>query len=174
MFITGYKDLALKIPDCHSGDSFWAASFKFNPENLSVLFPYINAVSEDAKYFENPHYIQFMFKGKRCALYEDKAITAPFEDKESVIEYIDILIGFLNELYEKKETITPDSTKFRHISVLDIVKLLPRTNCGKCGLSTCMAFAASLSRGEVPLSKCSDSGSLPEENAEQLMSVLDI
>jgi len=39
------------------------------------------------------------------------------------------------------------------VSVLEIYKLLPRTNCRKCGM-TCMSFAAKLLRGEVSIEMC--------------------
>ncbi|MBW1643070.1 MAG: hypothetical protein JRJ76_09550 [Deltaproteobacteria bacterium] len=38
--------------------------------------------------------------------------------------------------------------------VLDIFKCLPGTNCKKCEYSTCMAFAAALSKGEAMLDQC--------------------
>jgi hypothetical protein len=37
---------------------------------------------------------------------------------------------------------------------LELYKLLPRTNCGDCGLSSCMAFAASVINREKMLSAC--------------------
>ena len=37
---------------------------------------------------------------------------------------------------------------------MDIYKLLPKTNCGKCGLPTCMAFAFKLAQGAVEIDKC--------------------
>lgn len=35
-----------------------------------------------------------------------------------------------------------------HMNYLDIYKALPKTNCGDCGLPTCMSFALSAFRGE--------------------------
>ena len=40
------------------------------------------------------------------------------------------------------------------LSGLDIYKLLPRTNCKKCGFQTCLAFAMQLAKKTVPLDKC--------------------
>jgi acetyl-CoA decarbonylase/synthase complex subunit gamma len=40
------------------------------------------------------------------------------------------------------------------LSGLDIYKLLPKTNCRKCGFSTCLAFAMSLAKKQVSLDKC--------------------
>ena len=40
------------------------------------------------------------------------------------------------------------------ITGIEIFKLLPKTNCGKCGVPTCLAFAMSLAAGKTELSKC--------------------
>jgi acetyl-CoA decarbonylase/synthase complex subunit gamma len=37
---------------------------------------------------------------------------------------------------------------------IEIFKLLPKTNCGQCGVPTCLAFAMSLAAGKAELSKC--------------------
>jgi acetyl-CoA decarbonylase/synthase complex subunit gamma len=37
---------------------------------------------------------------------------------------------------------------------IEIFKLLPKTNCGECGVPTCLAFAMSLAAGKAELSKC--------------------
>ena len=37
---------------------------------------------------------------------------------------------------------------------IEIFKLLPRTNCGECGVPTCLAFAMSLATGKAELSAC--------------------
>jgi len=40
------------------------------------------------------------------------------------------------------------------LSGLDIFKLLPQTNCGDCGVPTCMAFAMKLVQKKAELSEC--------------------
>jgi acetyl-CoA decarbonylase/synthase complex subunit gamma len=37
---------------------------------------------------------------------------------------------------------------------IEIFKLLPKTNCGQCGVPTCLAFAMNLAAGKAELSKC--------------------
>ena len=37
---------------------------------------------------------------------------------------------------------------------IQIFKLLPKTNCGKCGVPTCLAFAMNLAAGKVELIAC--------------------
>ena len=48
---------------------------------------------------------------------------------------------------------------------IQIFKLLPKTNCGQCGVPTCLAFAMSLAAGKAELSKCP---SVSEEAKTQL------
>ena len=40
------------------------------------------------------------------------------------------------------------------LSGLDIFKLLPKTNCGDCGVPTCLAFAMKLAQKKADLSEC--------------------
>ena len=40
------------------------------------------------------------------------------------------------------------------ITGIEIFKMLPKTNCGECGVPTCLAFAMSLVAGKTELSKC--------------------
>lgn len=40
------------------------------------------------------------------------------------------------------------------LSGIQIFKFLPKTNCGDCGVPTCLAFAMSLAAGKTELSKC--------------------
>lgn len=40
------------------------------------------------------------------------------------------------------------------ISVMKVYQLTPKTNCKKCGKSTCMAFAAELAKGMVQIEDC--------------------
>jgi acetyl-CoA decarbonylase/synthase complex subunit gamma len=42
------------------------------------------------------------------------------------------------------------------LSGVQIFKLLPKTNCKKCGFPTCLAFAMKLAQGQVELEKCPD------------------
>lgn len=37
---------------------------------------------------------------------------------------------------------------------IEIFKLLPKTNCGQCGVPTCLAFAMNLAAGKAELAKC--------------------
>ena len=40
------------------------------------------------------------------------------------------------------------------LTAMDIYKVLPRTNCGDCGVPTCLAFAMKLAQGQASLDEC--------------------
>ena len=171
MYVKSYSDLSLKIPECHVGSEQWVARFRLDAD-VSELFPYIKAVSRDAKYFDKPHYIQFSLDGYRCALYPDYAVTAPFNDRDEAVAFIQKLMDFINDLFTKKDSIEPDHTKYKPLSVLEIYKLLPKTNCAECGSATCMAFAAALSSGQSTPDCCPVIRKGENENASRLRSLL--
>lgn len=51
------------------------------------------------------------------------------------------------------------------LSGVEIFKLLPKTNCKKCGFPTCLAFAMKLAQGQVDIEKCPD---ISEESKKTL------
>ena len=55
------------------------------------------------------------------------------------------------------------------VTVMDIYKLLPQTNCEDCGEASCMAFATKLSEKKADLSLCTD---LTDEQFKKLDELL--
>lgn len=155
MLVQGYSDFSLSTPDpvIKLGVSIWNAHFKLDTD-VSELFPYINAAVEGATYYEKPHYIAFPLGDFHCSLYGDIVAAGSFEDRDQALEFISYLIDFLNDIFSRKDSLRPNHKKYKHQSVLEIFKLLPRTNCQECDFPTCMAFAAALSRREALPEQC--------------------
>lgn len=125
-------------------------------------------VGENSAYYEKAQTVQFTLDGIRCALFPDQIQAAQFSEREQALTFEDRLIEFLNDLDQKKDAIEPDYSPVKQISVLDILKLLPKTNCKECGYPTCMAFASVLSRGETDTSNCPELENSDNEKAEKL------
>lgn len=122
--------------------------------NIESLFPFINAVTEKAEMFENPPYIRFRFDHTLCVLHPDKGFASPFDDNVDARDFMMRLMAFLNDIYYRKEEITPKYKLFSPADITRILKLLPRTNCNDCGFTTCMAFAAMLGRQQTIPARC--------------------
>ncbi len=132
---------------------YWVAHFKLDID-VTVLFPYVNSEIKDAIYYEKPHYIAFPYDGHTCLLHPDEIVVGYFKLQEKANRIVLKLIEYLNDIYARKGSIKPNYKMKRYVPVLDIYKLLPRTNCADCGYPACMAFAAAVSKGEAEPQKC--------------------
>lgn len=129
------------------------AVFHFD-DDLTFLFPYINAIASEAELYDNPNIVRFVFDKVYCVVYPERCIATPLKDREHAKEFREKLFVFLNEIVEKKNDIIPKFKVFQKIPVTDIIKLLPKNNCKDCGFNSCMTFAAMLSKQQVHPSKC--------------------
>jgi DNA-binding CsgD family transcriptional regulator/ArsR family metal-binding transcriptional regulator len=152
MFVKGYSDFSLSKSGILQ-NSLWGAYFRLD-NDVSELFPYINAKIKAAKLFDTPRRIQFNLTGKQFTVYPTEVLAVPFEHRDEAHRYANHLIDFLNQLDLYKESITPDYKRSQPVSVMDIFKLLPKTNCKECGYATCLAFAGALRTNETTPDQC--------------------
>ena len=135
-------------------DLMWGAHFKIDAD-ISPLFPYINAAKQTSQYYDRPYHVRFDHDHVHCTLYPREAVVAPFRDEDHALNFIEKLVDFLNDLHDKRDTLLPNhKTHKLPVSIVDIVKALPRTNCKQCGYGTCLAFAAALRSGEALPAEC--------------------
>ena len=149
MLVKAYTDLTLRTDSPFKRtdlgvDKFICAHFHLD-NDVSPLFPFINSVAPPATYLEKPPYIRFMLDGFLCGLHPDHGVAALFEDREQALEFLERLLAFLNDLDQRRDSLTPNYKTWNPVPVLDIFRILPQTNCRQCGYATCMAFAAALS-----------------------------
>ena len=123
-------------------------------EDLSPLFPYLNAVTHQPRYYEKPVYIRFLLDDRMCAFYPRQGAFAPVGDLADAIAFLPQLLNYIVEVARRSPGIVPSYKKYKPGSALDIYKLLPGSNCRICGFTTCMAFAAALSRQYTSIVKC--------------------
>jgi DNA-binding CsgD family transcriptional regulator/ArsR family metal-binding transcriptional regulator len=122
--------------------------------DLSPLFPYINALADQAHYYDKPVYIKFLLAGRLCAFYPCRGAFAPVRDMAEALDFLAELLAFLVDVSRRTADTVPNHKKYNPASALDIFRLLPGTNCRECGHATCMAFAAALSRQHIDMGKC--------------------
>ena len=63
-------------------------------------------------------------------------------------------LRFRYDIYARREAITPRYVSQAGLKVIEILRLLPMTNCKACGYASCMAYAAALREGEIRLEDC--------------------
>jgi DNA-binding CsgD family transcriptional regulator/ArsR family metal-binding transcriptional regulator len=158
MLVKAYTDLSLRTDTPFKGNDLGIEKFicaHFHLDNdVSPLFPYINGVAPAATFMEKPPFIRFMLEGFLCGLHPHHGVAALFEDRDQALEFLERLLVFLNDLNSRRNSLKPNYKTWKPVPVLDIFRILPQTNCRKCGYATCMAFAAALSREKTPADGC--------------------
>lgn len=136
--------------------------------NISEIMPYLNAVIDDAIYNKDGPSIT-MKKDVRLIGIQPRQLAAgkviDLKDAQELIEWFKTIV---NDCYNKRDTITPNYERRKRLLPLDIYKLLPATNCRKCGEPACMAFAVKLANDEKNIMVCTDlfSGKYNEKRNE--------
>ncbi|MFH1031580.1 MAG: (Fe-S)-binding protein [Chloroflexota bacterium] len=137
-----------------SGRYGWEADV---PNDISPVFPYLNALLAEARYDHQEHILIWRETDRAYALrpYEIKIVQADGTgDPEEGRRLVGEIVERINRVWQDREHITPRFKETARPSVIDIFKLLPKTNCKQCGYATCLVYAADLRVGKTRLEKC--------------------
>ena len=123
--------------------------------DISPAFPYVNAELGGWDYDQaNQVLLIKLSDGKWVTLHPHKIAMRGARDMEEAQALLTWIRGQVNDIYERRETITPRYVSQAGLKIMEILKLLPMTNCKACGYATCMAYAAALREGEIRLEDC--------------------
>jgi len=67
---------------------------------------------------------------------------------------LEVLTEAVNTTWQHRSKLKPVTSRRRAPGLLDIWALLPHTNCGQCGVPTCMAFATGLLQQSHHVAQC--------------------
>ncbi len=123
-------------------------------EPIDDLLPYCAAVLPNCTYVHGTGVANAMDQGHIVGLYGDKITITDVSGPEEAALWCERYYRKIEEIRRNRESIMPVFHKRPPVTVLDIYRTLPQTNCGRCGVPTCMAFAAKVFRGESSLSDC--------------------
>jgi ArsR family metal-binding transcriptional regulator len=123
--------------------------------DISPSFPYVNAELGAWDYNQaNQVLLIKLSAGKWITLHPQKIAIRGIKDLDEAHALLAWIKGQINDIYARRESITPRYTSQAGLKVMEILKLLPMTNCKACGYATCMAYAAALREGEISLNDC--------------------
>jgi ArsR family metal-binding transcriptional regulator len=151
--LIGDYNIELESPACLPGAPVWAAKAQV-PNDVSEVMPYLNAVLDRAFYDGDNNYIIWEDDGRKYALRPHELAVGAVLNRDEAHGLVRKAVDKINKIWEQRNEITPDYSKRTPPKLLDILKHLPRTNCGLCGLASCMAFAAELVEGNRCLEDC--------------------
>ena len=122
--------------------------------DISPVFPYLNAAL-NSTFYDHQNSILVIREAKQSYAFRPHEISiARAEDYASARQAAAEIIRRVNKIWQERDSITPRLTEKKHVSVIDVFKLLPKTNCRRCGYLTCLAYAADLRQGKSRLDDC--------------------
>lgn len=122
--------------------------------NINFLLPYLNSEIKTGIYHTSVPNFSFKYKCHIITLQDDKLSVTQVESESAAFEFLDKIKDYLNHIYEKRDQIVPLTTLREKLKPLDLYQNLPKSNCGKCGSLTCLAFATKLVKNEQNLNQC--------------------
>lgn len=152
MLIEDY-DVEMATPECDLESSIYTARVTFESDASEVL-PYLNSVVEKGEYLSGVPVLVWKEGSHKYALRPHEIAIGNVDDRGQGLALAGDIIRMINETWERRDTIQPRYESYEKPKVLDVFKLLPRTNCKVCGSATCMAFAAELCESKKELADC--------------------
>ncbi len=116
-------------------------------EDIRSALPYLNAALGGFEYFKDPPAVTFRVQGKIITVHPREIAVNALRDEEEADKILAWLKREINEAWERRNEIEPRYEGAPRPKILEILKLLPKTNCRRCGAPTCMVFATKVAEG---------------------------
>ncbi len=139
-------------------------------DDISEVLPYLNAVLGGDQYTREPPSVTFKTYGKLITVHPREIAVNALKDETEADKVLEWLKGEINETWEKRGEIEPRFEGAPKPRVIEILRLLPKTNCRECGQPTCMVFAVQVAEGGKGPEDCPP---LSENNQRKLQEYLD-
>lgn len=125
-------------------------------QDISPALPYLNAALGGFEYIREPASVTFRAQGKIITVFGKKIAINALKDESEARKIVEWLIREINETWENRNEIEPSYEGSPKPNMVNILKLLPKTNCKKCGFPTCLVFATKVAEGAKSASDCPD------------------
>jgi len=167
MLLTGYS-LEIFRSKCNP-DAQSLHCFAHLNDDVREVLPYLNTVLGGFAYSQDPPALTLKNSGKLITIHPRKIAVNALQDEEQAEKIIAWLQREINSAWEKRGEIEPSTEGAKQPALLEVLKLLPKTNCKECGEPTCMVFAVRVIEGVKDQTNCP---SLLQEKKEALANYL--
>jgi ArsR family metal-binding transcriptional regulator len=168
MLLSGYTKKIFR-PECNPNFESVHCIARLN-EDVEKVLPYLNAVLGGTQYFNNPPEVMFHHHGKIIKVGAREIAVNALKDEQEADRILKWLKTEINKAWGNRAAITPCYTGEIKPKLIEILRLLPKTNCKKCGQPTCMAFAVQVMDGGRGVEHCPE---LHGENRTKLSDYLE-
>jgi ArsR family metal-binding transcriptional regulator len=134
-------------------------------QDISEVLPYLNTALGGGDYVKSPPALTLKVHGKLISLHAREIFINALRDDEEADKILGWLKKEINDAWEKRAEIEPTYDTPPAPQWIEILKLLPKTNCRECGEPTCTVFSLHATQGIKTAEDCPD---LTSENRAKL------
>ena len=163
MFVGGYS-LEIFKSKCDS-NAKGVHCFVHLEDDISEVLPYLNSRLGGFVYTQDPPSLTLKHYGKLLTFHPEKIAVNALKDRHEAEQIADWLFREINETWERRREIQPSTDSAKQPTLIEVLKLLPKTNCRKCNEPTCMVFATRVVDGVKNEKDCLE---ISIENKEKL------
>ncbi len=167
MLLKGYRKEIFR-PECNPQFQSLHCIARLD-EDITEVLPYLNAVLGGHQYLKEPPSLTLKVHGKLITLHPREIAVNALKDELEAEKILQWLKKEINQTWQKRDVIEPSFETPAKPRIFDILKLLPKTNCGQCYQPTCTVFASLVAQGVKGPEGCPP---LDEENKEDLQKYL--
>ena len=107
-------------------------------DDIREVLPYLNATLKGTVYNHRAGILTFKKDGVMINLYPTTVTLAKVDDEVRTRHLMEWLKELINDTYENRKNIQPNYERGTTLRALDILKLIPGTNCTRCGEPSCL------------------------------------
>ena len=126
----------------------------YTDRDISEILPYLNAKIENAVYNHAGYTMTIKKERRLIGIHAREIAGGKINDEKDANAILEWLKNLINDCHENKGKIKPNYERRQQLGALDIYKLLPGTNCKRCGELTCLAYAVRLSEETIDIMRC--------------------
>jgi ArsR family metal-binding transcriptional regulator len=152
----GVKDYHLEYCRPPNPEATHLRGFARLEEDIEELLPYLNTVLRGHLFMREPPSLTIKYQAKLITFHPKEIAINIVKDEAEAEEIMSWLMGVIKDTRARKGTIKASYEVPAKPRMLEILKLLPRTNCRACGQPTCLVFATRVSAGDAAPEACSE------------------
>lgn len=140
-------------PPCHPGAETYSCVAELEGDITAVL-PYLNAIWSGADYDAAAGCLRAERGGRHIVLQPAQIAIGGLVDRAEAESVLADVVAEVNSVWQRRDGLTPRHDRRPRPTLLDVYRLLPRSNCKACGEAGCYAFAGKLAVGQVAVDRC--------------------
>jgi len=139
--------------ECNPG-AMTVHCFAHLDQDVSKALPYLNSVLDGFEFIKDPPSVTFRTQGKLITVHARKIAINALKEETEARKIVEWLKREINTAWEKRDEIEPSYQSAPRPQLIEVLKLLPKTNCRICGEPTCMVFASKMAEGVKGVEDC--------------------